>query len=249
MEKQQKSKAKKVWSAIGNVLIWIFVAFSVLMTILAFASQSNADGVPALGNNVILTVQTDSMSPTFLAGDIIIGKKLSDEEKTSLKVDDIITYITDLDGDGNRELNTHRIVEVVENETMGKSYLTKGDNPSATVDSGAVYPSDVRCIWQGTRLKGLGKVLDFLQSPNGFLITIVIPLVLFFALEIYLFIKKVKEVKGEGKKQITAADEELIKQRAIEEYIKQQAEAEAAKNSEGGEAAGDKPEKAEETEK
>ena len=218
---ETKKKNKKVWSVIGNVLIWLFIAFSVLMTVIAFAAQSNKDRIPYLGNTVILTVATDSMSPTIEAGDLILGRKLTDAEKEQLKVDDIITFVTDIDGDGTRELNTHRIVEV---NTSGDSvrYKTKGDNKLASEDPYDIYPIDVRSIYEGRRYAGVGKALNFLQSPNGFLVTIVIPLLLFFVLEIYLFIKKLREVRDAGKKTITAADEELIKQRAVEEYLKQQ---------------------------
>lgn len=51
------------------------------------------------------------------------------------------------------------------------------------------------------------------------------PLVIFFGYEVYVFVKTVLSVKNEGKKVITAADEELIKQRAIEEYLRSQNQA------------------------
>lgn len=231
MEKQQKKGSKKVWSVIGNVLIWIFVAFSVLMTILAFSAQSDKYGARAIGGKVILNVLTDSMKPTLLKGDIVIGNKLSEEEKTQLKVGDIITFVTDIEElgqAGQHQLISHRIVKV-EGEGNAVVYTAEGDyNPSN--QSQTVYPDDIACIVnENTRIAHLGAILGWMQSPNGFLVTIVFPLVLFFGLEIFLFVKKVKEVRSEGKKEITAADEELIKQRAIEEYLKQQAEANAAK--------------------
>ncbi|MBO4384419.1 MAG: signal peptidase I [Clostridia bacterium] len=227
MEKTAK-KSRKVWSVLGNIFIWIFIAFSVLMTVLAFAAQSSPDGVPTIGNTVILVVQSPSMQPTFNVGDIIIGKKVPEEAKTDLKVDEIITFVTDdLDGDGKRDLNTHRIIEIVPADNGSVTYVTKGDN-NAIEDARHVNTVDIVCRWEGTRIKGLGKALNFLQSPTGFLVTIVIPLLLFFVLEIVLFVRKVNEVRNQGKKQITAADEELIKQRAIEEYLRLQKEAEEA---------------------
>ena len=54
---------------------------------------------------------------------------------------------------------------------------------------------------------------------------------LFFIYELIVFIRKFLKVKNAGKKQITAADEEAIKQKAIEEYLKaQKAEADAAED-------------------
>ena len=54
------------------------------------------------------------------------------------------------------------------------------------------------------------------------------PLFLFFAYELFVFIKTLLTVKNEGKKVITAEDEELIKQRAIEEYLRRQQESASA---------------------
>lgn len=226
--KSEKSTAKKVLSAIGNVLIWIFIVFSVIVTVLAFAAQSSRDGVPSIGGKTILTVRTPSMEPEFYVGDIIIGRKLNTTEVLNLKVGDVITYLVDLDGDGVMELNSHRIVEVAATSSPSAMlYYTKGDNNEFR-DQSPVNSNDVRCIYEGTRLPGLGKVLDFLQTPTGFLVVIVVPLIIFFVVELVIFIRKFMEVKNVGKKQISAADEELIRQRAVEEYIRAQQQKEAA---------------------
>ena len=230
----EKGKARKALSVIGNILIWIFIVFAVVVTILAFAAQSSSDGVPAIAGKVILTVQTDSMSPVFDAGDIIIGQKLTEEEKNNLKVDDIITFKAgDINGDGvEGDMNSHRIVEVG-NENGLVYYRTKGDNPDTNiiVDQEKVYPGDIVSKYTDIRLPKLGSFLNFLQQPTGFLLVVVLPLVLFFIYELIVFIKKFIEVKNGGKKQITAADEEEIKQKAIAEYLAQQKKAEEEKES------------------
>ena len=226
----EKHTAKKVLRIVGNVLIWIFIIFAALTTVLAFAAQSSSDGIPAIAGRAILTVQTDSMSRSaveegkvkledgweqgFNAGDIIIGKKLVPEEQKSLKVGDVVTFKADLDGNGTDELNSHRIVEVTQNDAGEVAYVTRGDNNPGQ-DNDPVSWQYVICRYTGTRLAGLGKVLDFLQTSTGFLVVIVLPLVAFFVYELIVF-------KNAGKKQITAADEEAIKQKAIEEYLKQQ---------------------------
>ena len=229
--KKEKSTAKKVVTVVVNVIIWLFVAFAAFMTILAFASLASPDGVPSLGDNVIISIQSDSMDPTFSKGDIIIAKKITDTQKENLAVGDIITFNAgDLDGDGNNDLNSHRIVSIDENTAGDTIYYTKGD-ANLSDDSTPVSAVDVICLYDeenGVHIKGLGEALHFLQQPTGFLLVIVLPMGLFFIYEIILFIRKFLEVKNSGKKQITAADEELIKQRAVEEYIRsQQAAADA----------------------
>jgi signal peptidase len=80
----------------------------------------------------------------------------------------------------------------------------------------------------GAKLSGIGTVISFLQTSKGFLLCIVLPLLLFFLYELYRFIIAFINLKNNGKKQLTAAEEELIKQRAIEEYLRQKEEAEKA---------------------
>ena len=227
--KKKKSTAKRVVRVIVNIIIWLFIAFSVAVTILSFSAQSSADGIPTIGGKVISPVLSDSMAPTFKKGDIILSTKLTDDEKADLKVGDIITFKADLDGDGNAEINTHRIVEViVEDNSEFVQYKTAGDNNNDVVDNYNVAPADVISIWvegENTRLPGLGNVIDFLLKPTGFLVCIVLPLIIFFIFEIVMFVRKLIEVKNSDKKQITAADEELIKQKAIEEYLRSQKEA------------------------
>lgn len=247
-KKAETSTAKKVLRIVGNVLIWIFIVFAALVTVLAFASQSSADGIPSIAGRAVLTVQTDSMSRSaedegkvviqegwergFNAGDIIIGKKLTTDEMKQLKVGDVITFKTMLAGTTQEALNSHRIIEV---QGSGDSvvYVTRGDN-NLGEDTEPVGWEKVICVYTGTRIPGLGKFLDFLQTPTGFLVVIVLPLVAFFVYELIVFIRKFLKVKNAGKKQITAADEEAIKQKAIEEYLKaqQQAEDKAADKAE-----------------
>lgn len=225
-------KYKKILKIVLNVFIWIFVAFSVFMTVLALAAQSNADGVPALGGKCFLTIASNSMSPTFVKGDLIFGQMLTTEEKQQLKVDDVITFYADLDGNGRTELNSHRIIEVrTDSNGNALSYVTKGDNPETNTAADAPVPvNNVVCKWDGTRIGVVGGAIAFLQTSTGFLLLIVLPLVVFFVYELYLFIKTLLEVKKKEQKNsgISAEEEEEIKRKAIEEYLRQQKAEESA---------------------
>ena len=219
----KKSTGKKVITAVVNTLIWIFVIFSVVITVITFAAQSNSDGIPSFGGKTILTVQSDSMESDqgFYKGDIIIGQRIGPTDQKTLEIGEVITYSAgDLNGDGIMDLNSHRIIEV-KKEGDAVVYVTHGDhNPKEMTEE--VKPESIICIYTGTRIPKLGSVLNYLAQPTGFLIVIVLPLILFFIYELISFIRKFLQIKNAGKKQISAADEELIRQRAVEEYIKAQ---------------------------
>ena len=227
-------KYKKVLKTVLNVFIWIFVIFSLLMTILALAAQSNADGVPSLGGKCFLTVASDSMAPTFERGDLLISDMLSNEEKLSLNVNEVITFYADLDGNGTTELNSHRITAVnYDSNGAVVSYTTKGDNPKTNMAEDApVSWQLVIARWnQEDMIPNVGNFLSFLQTPKGFLVTIVLPLIIFFLYEVFVFVKTlltVKKKKEEEAPKLTAEEEEAIKKKAIEEYLRQQQQAEDA---------------------
>lgn len=222
---------KKTLSFIGNILLWLFVAFSVFMTILVFSAQGNKEGLSNIMGKSLVTIQSDSMKPTFKTGDLIIDQVLTTGEKSKLQPGDIITYYVDLNGDGISELNTHRIMEVYE-ENGYTYYITKGDNKETNPvnDKEPVMHTYVLAKYTGVKLGGVGTVISFLQTPTGFMCVIVLPLVVFFLFELYNFIALV--IRLRGKNGISKEEEEEIKKRAVEEYLRRQQEAQDANRSE-----------------
>jgi signal peptidase len=221
------AKTKKVLAIVGNAVLWLFVIFAVLITAMVLSSTNNENGVASFSGKSFINIKTNSMSPTIKAGDMAIVELLTDQQKTQCKVGDVITYYTDLDGNGTQELNTHRVAEVYE-ENGCVYYKTRGDNgdgdnnqsTEALIDKNPVVFSDVIGKWTGTKLNGMGNVMSFLQSSVGFMCVIVLPLVLFFLFELVRFIRTLLKVKSKGN--ISIEEKEEIKKRAIEEYLRQQ---------------------------
>ena len=238
MENATKQKIKKIISIVANVLVWVFVAFSILVTVLVFSAQGSGDGVPSLFGKSLISVSTDSMEDTFYRGDLLLLDKLEDSEKFGLAVGTIITYKSpvDLDGDGNRwDINTHRIVGI-----EGDCYITQGDNtktnPVPDSEGANGYKVDytyvIGTVEEDARIGGLGGVIAFLRSSLGFFLCIVLPLALFFLYELYHFISLL--VTERAKRAAAAAptlDEEEIKRRAIEEYLRAQKADKDGKNN------------------
>jgi len=220
---------KKVLKAIVNVFSWIILIFALLVTILVFSSGRN-NGVANLFGYIPLTVESDSMMPTFGQGDLIICKEIDD--MMQLKEDDVITFWTIIDG--KKVKNTHRIVKVNEFENT-RSFVTRGDNNSID-DEMPAYAGDLIGEWTDVRLKGVGKVMNFLRTKTGFFACILIPMVIFFLFELYKFIVVLIEIKRPA---ITEEDEEEIKRKAIEEYLASQKQEESEKQ---GDSDSDTPE-------
>ncbi|NLN54942.1 MAG: signal peptidase I [Clostridiales bacterium] len=226
------AKTKKVLAIIVNTILWLFVVFAVCITAVVLSSTNNEHGVASIGGKSFINIKTDSMNPTIKAGDMIVVKLLIDADKTELKENDVITFYTDLDKNGTKELNTHRIAEKYE-EGGYTYYRTRGDNADgdnnpetiAALDADPVATSDILGIWTGKRIGALGSFMSFLQTSTGFFVVIVLPLILFFLYELYRFIRMITKAKG-GKK-LSPEEEEEIKRRAIEEYLRQQNEAKA----------------------
>ena len=246
MENQNnKSKTKKIIDIVVNVVLWLFVIFSIFVTVVVVSVDKDGENVPIVGGKCYLTVLSTSMEgkkpdgiaadkPSgFNKGDLIVAKYIGKDldAKTKLGIGDVISFRFDVNNDGKidkGELNTHRIVDLVKDgEGNVTGYITKGDN-NLTNDANPVYFGDIVAVYSGRRLVGIGNVLTFLSSKLGFGLCIILPLFLFFAYELFVFIKTLLTVKNEGKKVITAEDEELIKQRAIEEYLRRQQESASA---------------------
>ena len=226
---------KKVLSIALNALIWLFVIFSLIITILVFSAQGSEDGVPAIFGKSLITISTDSMEPVYNVGDLVFMEKLDDKGKESLKVGDIITFHApiDINGDGMiGDINTHTIYEADHEHNI---FVTKGENnphpDNVGDDAYTVHYSDVIGVCQpDAKIGGLGNVISFLRSSLGFFLCIVLPLILFFLYELYNFVTiLVTERSKKAAGAAVAVDEEEIKKRAIEEYLAKQKDEEEIK--------------------
>lgn len=215
---------KKVLKIVVNVLAWILLIFALIVTVLVFSSSKN-NGVSSLFGLMPMTVESPSMEPTFKQDDLIIVKEIDDV--ASLKKDDVITFWTIIDG--NRVLNTHRIMEINYNDGAVMNFVTRGDANSVDDDI-PVAAKDVVGKWTNFRIPAFGKVMRFLQTRTGFFICIVIPMALFFLFELYKFIMTIVELK---KPTLSDEDEEEIKRRAVEEYLAAQKAAAEAQTAAG----------------
>lgn len=227
------TKAKKIISISLNVLVWVFLAFAVLVTTLTFASKNDKDGIPSVFGKSFVTIQSDSMKSdqpeSFKKGDMLIVEKIAyGDQAKELEVGDIIVFRskTDINRNGivGDDINTHRIIEKKVNGTS-VSFITQGDNRVMCPNpDGEISYTEVLAVWEEGKLAGVGGVADFLRSSLGFFLIIVLPMALFFFYEVYNLIKiimahKISKAKSDA---ITPEMEEEIKRQAIQEFLAKQ---------------------------
>ena len=210
---------KKTGTIVISVLLWLVILVAALYAFTTIATRDNQNVSSLLGYTP-LVVKSDSMAPTFSAGDLIF-----------IKEGDIICFHTIIDNE--YALNTHRIQKI---DTVGdaRSYTTLGDNNNGVADTHIISDGDIVGKYVGDLPKA-GKVIDFLSSSMGFLIVIVLPMLLFFIYQVYnlimIAIRLKKAVAVETARETAIAQEEAAQKAAAQrpEPSEAENEAEAAK--------------------
>lgn len=221
---------KKVGTIVISVLLWIIILVAALYAFTTMATRDNQN-VSSLFGYTPLVVKTNSMSPTFDAGDLIFIRKCDPD---TLKEGDIICFHTIIENE--YALNTHRIEKIEESNGL-RSYTTMGDNNKGIADSHVISNGDIVGKYTG-HLKKAGTVMDFLSSSTGFLLVIVLPMLLFFIYQVYhlimISIQLKKAVAVEAAREAAAAAEK--KEENTDAKAAQAALAEAKKMREEAEA-------------
>ncbi len=192
---------KKVASVALSVVMWVIILVAALYAFTTLATRDEKS-VANIAGFTPLSVQSNSMSPTFDEGDLIIIQTC---DPSTLQAGDVITFHTIIDN--KYALNTHRIDSIA--ESMGaRSYTTKGDNNDVT-DTHIISDVDIVGKYVG-RIPALGRLMTFLSSSTGFLVVIVIPMLLFFIYQVYHLI-----IVGMNLKRAMAAEETQQRAEAI----------------------------------
>lgn len=235
-----KEKTKGILRIVGTgfeILIVIVMLFISILTITTSSNSSNK-GAPSMFGYSVMAVETDSMKPVFAPGDLIISKQLTSSQMKNLRglekdvngeviyEGDIISFWTIIDG--SKEINTHRIVEVIVNTDANGNdnylFITKGDN-EAQNDSYVVPQTEVIAKYE-SKIGGVGNIVLFIQDGNNYVFCVILPLAALFLLNVYFVVKMIMESKLEKQKkalanEAKAALSEEEKQLLLEELKKQ----------------------------
>ncbi|MBE6976324.1 MAG: signal peptidase I [Ruminococcaceae bacterium] len=185
---KQESKARKIIGTVINVVLVVAIVLAAVSTYISYVSSSGNGSPPNILGMQMLSIQTNSMYPTLKPGDLIFAKKVDDPK--TLEVGDIITYWTVINGE--RVLNTHTIVEIYDEGY--RIFSTKGDN-NTSKDPLMVHEAEVigKYSW---KIDGLGKFVDYLQTSEGFLIVVVLPVFIFFLFYLVQFFRVLFEYQN-----------------------------------------------------
>lgn len=121
-DKKQRHPLRKLWNVFSTILLILFVI------ILFHVVQMKHNGqIPHVFGYYLFSIESGSMTPTLQVGDIILSKKPSNTD--DITVGTIVTYYTT-----EGQVVTHRITEIVKDESGANAYQTKGDYEKNTTD-------------------------------------------------------------------------------------------------------------------
>jgi len=190
--KENKKSIIKIISNIVSTIIMIALGSFIVVMLVFMIKGMNSKEPPTIFNYQLYIVQSNSMSPTFETGSLIIIKKADNQ---SIQENDIITYRRSRD----TVATTHRVVEIIEDGDL--QYITRGDANNVE-DPMPVSEEDVMgkvVFW----IPYIGYILGFIRTKQGLLICIVLPALIIILTQI------IKLIKAENKKERKSTIEEL----------------------------------------
>ncbi len=171
---------KRILSGFLYGLLMFLLAFSV-----AQLRVKREDDLAHLLGVGMVTVNNDDMTSDlkghFSSKDLLFVKMLSYEDKHELVMGDIVV-VYDLQ---SRRFIAHRIEEIITDDGQ-LYYLIKGDL-NDTMDQ-PVATSDIIGIKRG-HISGIASIYDYIQSPKGFALFILLPVVLLWILSAIILVR------------------------------------------------------------
>lgn len=160
----------RIFSAAMSAIAVVVVFFSLSIVVITNASKA--------GNSIFgytfLQVLSDSMSPEFERGDVIVAQGYNGE---TLSVGDVVVFVAP-SGANQGKTVTHRIVEVL-NYGENVKYRTKGD-AAQFADSWELSAQDIKAVYIKV-MPFITQASEFAGSSAGKGVMIALPLVFLVA--------------------------------------------------------------------
>ena len=173
-KEEKQTTANKIWTVVGMILCLLLAPILIINCTLLFKGYTGNGKVPTVGGIFPMIVLTDSMSGTFESGDLIICHTA---DPADIKTGDVICYYDPL-GNGTTTV-THRVTEVTQDGNGEVAFKTKGDANNA--EDLALVPANNLVGVYKMHLAGLGNAALFMQTTQGLVICVGVPILLLVA--------------------------------------------------------------------
>ena len=200
---------KKAWKVISNILVWAVVAVAVFMMIFTIISVNtfNRNDRDLFGVKFYIAL-SDSMSKTdFDAGDLILVKEV---DPTTLQEGDIIAYQSQ-NSENYGQTVTHKIRAKAKDANGNPGFITYGTTTNVDDETVVTYPF-ILGKYQ-VALPKVGTFFQFLKTPQGYIICILIPFLLLIIYQGLNCVKIFKMYKAEQMAELQAEKDALEAQR------------------------------------
>jgi signal peptidase len=141
-------------------------------TFFYFHAKGDIEKVPSIFGYKLLTILSNSMKPTFSAGDVVVINV-----DRSPRVNEVATF-----KHPRGMLVTHRIIGITKKNDK-TFYLSKGDNNNTS--DGILIPKSSIIGSEVFVIPNIGYITRFLSGPIGIFIFIELPLLALIIIEIF----------------------------------------------------------------
>ena len=208
-----------MWKRIRRVLVNLVSLVSVCLIIasvlvLLKVITTKQGEAPSIFGYSLFRVVTGSMEPQIPVDSLILVKR---EEASTLQVGDVISFYS-RDPSLLGEVNTHRIVEIHENEGS-LSFTTKGD-ANNIVDRYDTREEDLlgKVVFSSA---SIGKFVRLLSNPLVFFPFIILPLAILIIKNIIDSVKTAKALVREEEEAAVREAIQAIREKKEQEKIEQ----------------------------
>ena len=205
------SKVKKALLITKNVIVWLMIVFTVLMTVFTLFSVIFIDKEDRTFFGMrMMVVLSGSMETDFPEGDLIFTVSVNPNDLEPGK--DIITYISQEDGPSFGKRITHAIrAKTTTADGTLESFITYGTTTGKD-DAVPVLPGQVQGKYIGSIPK-VGYFIEFLKSPVGYIFCILLPFLLIIGYQVYNCIILYRSYRGVVISEMKAEREKLAKEK------------------------------------
>ena len=225
---------KKAWKIISTVLVWLVVIVAVFMMVFTIISVNTFDrnDRKIFGYRCYI-VLSDSMSATdFDAGDLVLVKEV---DPTTLQEGDIIAYQSQ-NSENYGATVTHKIRSKTTDRHGNPGFITYGTTTDKNDETVVTYPF-ILGKYQA-KLPKMGTFFQFLKTPQGYIICILVPFLLLIVYQGLNCVKVFRMYKAEQMAELQAEKDALEAQKkqsedmmaqllAIQQQLNQQKQTDA----------------------